>query len=103
MTAIMGADHEQLTRWNTDAGRLALWCQENIGCVLHVTGHWVALTRPEGVHTEQVAALLCDSLSPQPFALSAEHVGELFAVIAAFHQGAALQRAGEWSVYVTTR
>ena len=70
---------------------------------MHVPGHCVALTWPEGAQTEQAAALLCDSLYQRPYVLSAQVVAELFAAIAAFHQGAAEHQAGEWSVWVISR
>ena len=68
--------HQLSARWYHDHGRLALWAPETLGCVVHVPGHWVALTRPEGAQTEQAAAFLCDSLHRHPYALSAEEVGE---------------------------
>ena len=92
--------HQLSARWYHDHGRLALWAPETLGCVVHVPGHWVALTRPEGAQTEQAAAFLCDSLYRHPYALSAEEVGEFFAVIAARQQGGDLNQAGEWSVNV---
>ena len=62
--------------------RLGIWNPEILGCVVHVPGHWVALTRPQGVQTPDNAALMCDSLRRQPFALSAVEVAQLFARMA---------------------
>ena len=103
MTPMIGDAHQDLARWCPDIARLALWTPGTLGCVVHVPGHWVALTRPEGAQTEQAAALLCDSLHQRPCTISVEEVGELFAVIAARQQVDDLERAGEWSVYVISR
>ena len=46
---------------------------------------------------------MCDSLKRQPFALSADGVGLLFAHIAIFHQNArSEQEAATWSLYLVT-
>jgi hypothetical protein len=79
MMPIQGEDHETLAAWNHAASRLSLWMPGRAGCIFHVPGHWVALRRPQ-VSSETCAALLCDSLFPAPFALTAEEVGEFFAV-----------------------
>ena len=78
---------------------MALWAPHVLGCLFHVPGHWVALTPPPGAHSEETAALLCDSL----FQLNAEEVGALFAQMAVRQQGGDLQEAGEWSLNVITR
>ena len=102
MEPIMGGDHETYAAWNPDQSRLAVWRPDVLGCVVHVPGHWVALVRPEGAPSAQNAALLCDSLHRQPYALTAEEVGEFFAQVALWQQGAAEQQAGEWSVQMVT-
>ena len=103
MTPIQGNEHEDLVSWLGDASRLSLWRPDVLGCLVHVPGHWVALTRPSGQHSEQNAALMCDSLKRQPFALSADDVGLLFAHIAIFHQTArSEQEAATWSLYLVT-
>ena len=91
---------EELSRWNPEESRLTLWSTVTHGCVMHVPGHWVSLTRCEGSQTAGAAALLCDSLHREPFALSAEEVGELFALVACHQQTAPVQLAGTWSLYV---
>ena len=102
MHPVMGEDHETYAAWDPDQSRLAVWRPDVLGCVVHVPGHWVALVRPEGAPSAQNAALLCDSLHRQPYALTAEEVGEFFAQVALWQQGAAEQQAGEWSVQVIT-
>ena len=82
MRPVFPQDCEALARWNADLTRLGMWGPETLGCVVHVPGHWVALTRPLGAPTEENAALLSDSLHRQPFALSAEEVRQLFARMA---------------------
>ena len=69
--------HEDLAAWLGDAPEphMSLWRPGNLGCVMHTPGHWVALTPPDEVHTEARAAFLCDSLFPQPYALSVEELG----------------------------
>ena len=98
MQPIVGAEHQVLAQWHPDMARLGLWGPETLGCVVHVPGHWVALTRPEGAQTEQAAALLCDSLHQQPFAFSAAEVGQLFSAMAQWQQVASLARVQEWSI-----
>ena len=93
MLPIQGDEHEELTRWLVAERRLALWAPEVLGCLVHVPGHWVALSPPDGAHTEGAAALLCDSLKAQPFSLSAEEIGEFFALVATFHQRASQEEA----------
>ena len=102
MSPMLGDQHQVHVEWLAEQSRLALWTPETMGCVLHIPGHWVALTRPEAPQTQEAAALLCDSLYRQPFALSAEELGHLFALIAVWQQGASIYRAGEWSVHVVT-
>ena len=69
---------------------------------MHVPGHWVALTKPDGPQTTTCAALLCDSLRHQPYALGVEEVRELFARVAAYQANAPAHEAGTWSVNVVT-
>ena len=45
---------------------------------------------PEGEAAQNNAALLCDSLRPQPFSLTADEVGEFFACVAS-HQQAVIE------------
>ena len=56
------ADLTTLTRWNPEQATLTLWSQDTLGCVMHVPGHWVALSRPDIPQTMDAAALLCDSM-----------------------------------------
>ena len=58
MQSMLGAEHQERARWLPEANRLQLWSEETLGCVVHVPGHWVALTRPEGAQTAEAAALL---------------------------------------------
>ena len=69
--------HENLAAWAADAAvpHVSLWQPGHLGCVMHTPGHWVALTPPDEAQTEGLAALLCDSLFPQPYALSVEELG----------------------------
>ena len=69
-------------------------------CLVHVPGHWVALSPPDGTHTEGAAALLCDSLKAKTFSLSAEEIGEFLALVATFHQRASQEEAHNWSLYL---
>ena len=92
-----------LARWYPEQATLALWSPDTLGCVMHVPGHWVALSRPDGPQTEDAAALLCDSLHKKPFALGVEEVRQLFARMGAYQRNASLQEAGKWSLYVVAR
>ena len=97
MQPIVGAEHQVLAQWHSDMARLGLWGPETLSCVVHVPGHWVALTRPEGAQTEQAASLLCDSLHQRPSALSAAEVRQLFSAMARWQQGASLARVQQWA------
>ena len=103
MRAMMDEEHQQRTRWQPDLGKLALWTPETMGCVIHVPFHWVALAPPQSTHNEQAAALLCDSLWPQPYALSVDEVGELLALIGTHQATTNDYDAGAWSVHVVER
>ena len=83
MRPVFPQEYEALARWHGDMGRLGLWGPETLGCVAHVPGHWIALTRPLGTQDASNAACLCDSLHRRPFALSADDVRQLFGVMAA--------------------
>ena len=101
MHEVMGADHQDLPRWSQHSKRLMLWAEGVRGCVVHTPGHWLALVPPDGQAAENNAALLCDSLHPRPFSLTAEEVGDFFALVASRHLGAAnAADAGEYSIYV---
>ena len=97
---VLPDEYADLARWNPDRATLTLWTQDVLGCVMHVPGHWVALTRPDGPQTAACAALLCDSLHRQPYALGVEEVGELLACIAMYQRNAAEGAAGVWSLNV---
>ncbi len=106
MQPVQTDGYQELARWLSDATapHISLWGSDVLGCVMHVPGHWVALTRPEGPSTERCAALLCDSLMPHPYALSVEDIGKLFALVAVGHQcSASEQSAAEWSLYLVQR
>ena len=98
MRVVFAHEYQDLARWHPGMSRLGVWSPETLGCVVHLPGHWVALTRPEGAQTAQTAALMCDSLHRQPFALSAEEVEQLFAGMKQWQEANPLQQAGEWSV-----
>ena len=102
MAPVVTEMHEELTRWNEEANQLSMWTNECTGCILHVPGHWIALAKP-AASSEAVAALLCDSLHPHPFALTAEELGSFFALIATRHQASELSAAAEWSAYIVQR
>jgi hypothetical protein len=103
MNPLEPAELPALARWNSEQATLSLWSQDTLGCVVHVPGHWVALSRPDLPQTADAAAFLCDSLHRKPYALGAEEVRQLFALIAAHQQNVALQHAGRWSVHVVSR
>ena len=77
MCPVQAEEHETLVQWvsETAAPHFAIWRPGHVGCVMHTPGHWVALTPPDGPQTPECAALLCDSLRPRPYALSAEELG----------------------------
>ncbi len=102
MRPVLPGEYADLARWNPEQATLTLWAADALGCVMHVPGHWVALTRPDGPQTPTCAALLCDSLHHQPYALGVEEVGELFARMAAYQGNAAPRAAGIWSLNVVT-
>ena len=60
----------------------------------------MVLTRPDGPQMATCAALLCDSLHREPYALGVEEVRDLFARIEAFQRNAAPHEAGTWSLNV---
>ena len=105
MSPVTTEDHQHLSLWRFDADvpHLSLWRPGILGCVMHVPGHWVALAPPEGLHSVDCAALLCDSLRPSPYALSVDEIGELFALVAVSHQETSEEAAGEWSLYLVER
>ena len=43
MTSVGAEDVESLAYWVDDLDQLSLWRDNNLGCVFHVPGHWVAL------------------------------------------------------------
>ena len=92
-----------LSRWNAEQATLTLWAQDTLGYVMHVPGHWVALSRPDVPQTKEAAALLCDSMHQKPYALGVEDVRQLFALIAAYQRNAPLHEAGRWSVHAVLR
>ena len=83
MRPVFPDEYEELARWTPATSQLGLWSPETLGCVAHVPGHWVALTRPSTPVDASNAAWLCDSLYRQPYALSAAEVSELLASMAA--------------------
>ncbi len=99
---VLPGDYADLARWSPEQATLTLWATDALGCVMHVPGHWVALTRPDGPQTATCAALLCDSLHSQPYALGVEEVGDLFALIAAYQGHGAPHTAGMWSLHVVS-
>ena len=92
-----------LSRWNPEQATLTLWAQDTLGYVMSVSGHWVALSRPDVPQTVDAAALLCDSMHKKPYALGVEDVRQLFTLIAAHQRNAPLHAAGQWSVHVVER
>ena len=100
MHHVMGAEHQDLPRWSQESKRLVLWREGVRGCVVHTPGHWLALVPPDGEAAENNAALLCDSLHPRPFSLTADEVQALFANVAISQLEAMEADAGEYSIYV---
>ena len=74
----------------------SLWPRNVLGMLLHVPDHWIALTP---AISSGSAALLCDSLDPQPFALKASEVQVLLDFIAAKQRSASEIAAATWSCY----
>ena len=94
MQPMTNSQHQALARWCPEFHRIGLWTPGTLACVVHVPGHWVAITRPEGEQTAEAAALLCDPFYTRPFSLSADILQELFA---------AMGDGGPWSVHIVTR
>ena len=98
-----------------DRGTLALFNgQQALGCVVHqpCPRHWLALVPPQDQEDGRVAALLCDSLETQAYALSAEEVEDLFVFMGSSHLSAGEtqltlqqqeEQAAGWCAYRLTR
>ena len=78
------------------SNKKSLWPRNVLGMLLHVPDHWIALTPPLSSGS---AALLCDSLDPAPFALTASEVKVLFDFIGAKQKSASETAAATWSCY----
>ena len=112
---VRGEEHQSLVRRVGGAGNLALFNGANVaGCILHLPTprHWVALVPPSAGSSDALAALLCDSLWDHVYGLTADEVGELFALMACRHDALASslqssleqeRQAAEWSVYLVSQ
>ena len=70
---------------------------------------WISIVPPSSAESDTVAALVCDSLHPRPFALHATELADFFQALGDRHSAAGLEpdwgerRAGhvaaEWSAY----
>ena len=94
MGPMFPGDVETEMTWNQVLNRLQVWRANLHGLIVHVPGHWIALTRPEGVSSSDNAALLCDSLWEAPFQLTATQA-RTFCTAIANH----MSDDGVWSVY----
>ena len=94
MTPMFPGDLDTELTWNPALNRLQVWRANVHGLIVHVPGHWIALTRPEGTSSMDNAALLCDSLWNLPFELTATQARTFFTTIATH-----MADDGVWSVY----
>ncbi len=87
-----------------------LWDDATLGFVVHTPGHWISIAPPTGhLRGGPIAALLCDSLFPVPFALTAEELHDFFRGLGDLHTAAAhaphlgenerIDLAAQWSAY----
>ena len=90
---LVGVDHQEAVQQSEDTGRLAIFRgPATLGCIVHMPAprHWISLVPPEGQGSNEEAALLCDSLRPWVYALTADEVADLF-----LHMASRQMRAGE--------
>ena len=94
MTPMFPGDLETDMTWNPALNRLQVWRANVHGLIVHVPGHWITLTRPEGTSSSDNATLLCDSLWNTPFQLTAAQACTFCTAIAKN-----MEDDGVWSVY----
>ena len=112
---LQGGDYEEAVRQLSPEGLLSMFYGEHaLGCVIHMPSprHWIAVVPPVQQTRVEVAALLCDSLHTQLYALSVEEMVDIFTTMGLKHtQYADLQLpahmreelAAGWSAYRVTR
>ncbi len=115
LPAASGEDYEQAVRQLNDQGLLSMFYGSHaLGCVIHMPNprHWIAVVPPVQQRTARVAALLCDSLYPQPYAVSLDEMVDLFTTMGLRHMQyadmdlplqAREELAAGWSAYRVTR
>ena len=111
---LQGAAYEEAVRRLNPPGHLSIFNGSHVlGCIIHMPNprHWIAVVSPVQQATEEVAALLCDSLEDIVYALSADEMVDLFTTMALRHlQYAAMpltpqvreELAAGWSAYKVT-
>ena len=85
---LQGAAHEEAVRRLNPPGHLSIFNGSHaLGCIIHMPNprHWIAVVPPVQQATEEVAALLCDSLEDSVYALSADEMVDLFTTMALRH------------------
>ena len=112
---LQGGDYEEAVRQLNPEGLLSIFYGGRaLGCVIHMPNprHWIAVVPPIQQTSVEVAALLCDSLHTEIFALSVNEMVDLFTSMGLQHtQYADLQLpatvreelAAGWSAYKVTR
>ena len=112
---LQGRDHEEAVRQLDDQGLLGMFNGSHaLGCIIHLPNprHWIAVVPPLQRQTARVAALLCDSLHPRPFAVSVDDMVDLFTTMGLRHMQFAEMElpwrtreelAAGWSAYSVTR
>ena len=113
---MQGPDYEEAVRQLNPNGMLAIFNGAHaVGCIIHMPRprHWIALVSPpEGQRSVEVAALLCDSLKAQPYALSVDDTVDFLTTMGLRHaqygdsqmsQHRRERLAAGWSAYRVTR
>ena len=112
---MQGSDHEEAVRQLNSRGLLGIFHGDHaLGCIIHMPSprHWFALVPPVQQQQVEVAALLCDSLRPEIYALSVDDMVDLFTAMALRHvQYADVELSSQvreelaagWSAYKVTR
>ena len=112
---MQGSDYEEAVRQLNSQGLLGIFHGSHaLGCIIHMPNprHWFALVPPVQQPQVEVAALLCDSLKPEIYALRVDDMVDLFITMGLRHaQYADLalstqvreELAAGWSAYKVTR
>ena len=113
---MQGGDYEEAARQVNSQGLLGIFNGDHaLGCIVHMPNprHWIALVPPPvEQNSVEVAALLCDSLYQEIYAVNVEDTVDLFTTMGLRHvQYADLQVSSQmreelaagWSAYKVTR